>query len=434
MRILKVVAFVLVIAGMTACTKTSDDPSHSFTSDITSLAQEYVFLELAMGVHDDKHVDAYVGPPEIRIEAEASGLSLDDIATAAGELVMKIQSIEVDGDSALASRVDGLIARLQSLDTRIRINNSEPLKFDDEVRLLFGTTLAQQSLGDFDAALEEIDALLPGDRALSDRVDTYLNEFNIPADKLAAVMDASIAECRRRSAEFIAVPEGESFTVEYVTDQPWSGYNWFLGDSKSLIQVNTDFPSRIDAGVTLGCHEGYPGHHLYKTLLEENMVKQEGWIEFTIDPLFSPVSLIAEGSAEYGISLAFSKDERIQFETEVLFPIAGLDPATADSYYELKELQSELAFARNSIARAYLDGESSRDDAIAGLAKYGLISSERAANSLNFIDGYRSYVINYNHGLKLVREYVERDTASPAERWQKFEAMLSTPMLPDDLL
>jgi hypothetical protein len=422
------------MAGMAACTQTSDDPNQSSTSNVNALAQEYVYLELAMGVHDDKHVDAYVGPPEIKIEAEASGLSLDDIATAADELAAKIQSIEVDGDPALANRVDGLLARLQSLDTRIRINNGESIKFDDEVRLLFGTTLAQQSVDEFDAVLEKIDALIPGDGALSDRVDAFLNSFNIPADKLPAVMDASIAECRRRSAEFIALPDEESFTVEYVTDQPWGGYNWFLGDSKSLIQINTDFPSRIDSGVILGCHEGYPGHHLYKTLLEENMVKREGWIEYTIDPLFSPVSLIAEGSAEYGISLAFSKEERMQFETEVLFPIAGLDPATADSYYELKEFQSELAFARNSIAAAYLDGESSRDETIAGLAKYGLISAERAANSLNFIDGYRSYVINYNHGLKLVREYIERNTASPAERWQKFEAMLSTPMLPDDLL
>ena len=173
---------------------------------------------------------------------------------------------------------------------------------------------------------------------------------------------------------------------------------------------------------------------MFKTLLERNLVKREGWIEFTIDPLFSPISLIAEGSAEYGTRLAFSMEEQISFEMDVLFPIAGLDPDTAAKYYELKNLQKELAFARLKIAQAYLDGAASRAETIDRIAKYSLVSKERAANSINFMDGYRSYVINYVHGQDLVRDYIERDTNSPAERWQKFEDMLSTPKLPKDLL
>ena len=55
--------------------------------------------------------------------------------------------------------------------------------------------------------------------------------------------------------------------------------------------------------------------------------------EFTVYPLFSPQSLIAEGTANYGIAVAFPGDERIS-ERTVLFPAAGLDPKRVREYYE----------------------------------------------------------------------------------------------------
>ena len=107
------------------------------------------------------------------------------------------------------------------------------------------------------------------------------------------------------------MPEGESFTIEYVNDKPWSGYNWYQGNSVSLIQVNTDFPIYISRAVDLGCHEGYPGHHTFNALLEKNLVNDAGWLEYSLYPLFSPQSLIAEGSGNYGINLAFPGEERV---------------------------------------------------------------------------------------------------------------------------
>jgi hypothetical protein len=47
-----------------------------------------------------------------------------------------------------------------------------------------------------------------------------------------------------------------------------------------------------------------------------------------------------------------------------------------------------------------------------------------------FFDAYRSYVINYNHGKTLVSDYVEAGGADEAERWARFEALLSSPVLP----
>jgi hypothetical protein len=90
-----------------------------------------------------------------------------------------------------------------------------------------------------------------------------------------------------------------------VTGKSWGAYNWYQGSFRSRIQVNTDLPIFIDRALDLACHEGYPGHHVYNVLLEKNLVRDRGWIEFTVYPLFSPQSLIAEGSANLGIEVAF---------------------------------------------------------------------------------------------------------------------------------
>ena len=230
------------------------------------------------------------------------------------------------------------------------------------------------------------------------------------------------------------MPAVEAFTVEYVNDKPWSGYNWYQGEALSLIQMNTDLPVFIDRAIDLGCHEGYPGHHTYNALLERNLVDQRGWVEYSIYPLFSPQSLIAEGSANYGIDLAFPGDERIQFEQQNLFPLAGLDASEAGLYYRLGELVSRLSYAGNEAARDYLDGRISRKQAIEWLVRYSLTSPERAAQRLDFFDTYRGYVINYNLGRDMVKDWVEREAgADPARRWEVFSRLLASPMGPAEL-
>ena len=192
-----------------------------------------------------------------------------------------------------------------------------------------------------------------------------------------------------------------------MTNKSWSGYNWYQGDFRSLIQVNTDLPIYIDRAIDLACHEGYPGHHVYNALLEKHLVRDRGWVEFTVYPLFSPQSLIAEGTANYGIEVAFPGRERVEFERTVLFPAAGLDPSTAAEYYEVQALVDQLAYAGNEAARAYLDGKMSAADAAAYLEKYAMYSPERAKQRVRFMDQYRSYVINYNLGKDMVRRYLE---------------------------
>lgn len=433
------ILIVSAIFLMSACGKEEAPPALSVVEapaaavTIDDIAQSYLLLELSMGQLAPGHVDAYFGPDALQAAAIEDALSLEDITIASEELAAQLKALNTSGDDELEARVKGLLARLLALDTRIAMQQGEFISFDEEVQRLFATTLTHKSTTYFDGVLAEIDELIPGDGPLNERVDAYMDGFNIPAERLPDVFDAAIAECRRRTVEFIELPADENFTVEYVTDKPWSGYNWYQGDAISLIQINTDLPSRINYAVVLGCHEGYPGHHVYNTLLEQNLVKDKGWLEFSLYPLFSPQSLIAEGSGNYGVDLAFPDDERIEFEKNVLFPMAGLDPDMADDFYRLQALTSKLDFARNEAATDYLDGKADKEQSIQRLMKYSLTTRERAEQSLSFIESYRSYVINYNHGKALVTDFIESGTDSASERWAKFETMLSTSMLPEDL-
>ncbi len=403
----------------------------SGTADLDELARNYLFLELSMGLHDGAHVDAYFGPTEITAAAEESQLPLAEIDAQAAAMISKLQ--DLPADSLQHARIEGLIHRLGALRTRILLNQGQTMPFDEESRLLFGTQAPDYEAAHFDAILAQIDALLPGEDDLSARVNDFQDQFVIPKDRLTAVFEAAIAECRRRTLEHIDLPDNESFTLEYVSDKPWSGYNWYQGNAQSLIQINTDLPIFISRAVDLGCHEGYPGHHTFNALLEKNLVNDKGWVEYSLYPLFSPQSLIAEGSGNYGIDLAFPGEERIEFERRELFPLAGLDAAEADRYYQLLDLLGQLNYAGNEAARDYLNGDIDKNEAAQWLVSYSLNSEERAMQRIKFFDAYRSYVINYNLGKDMVREYIERDASDQAARWQKFEHMLSSPMLPGDL-
>ena len=234
----------------------------------------------------------------------------------------------------------------------------------------------------------------------------------------------------------VELPVEERFTVEYVTGKSWSGYNWYQGGYKSLIPVTTDMPIYIDRAIDLACHEGYPGHHVYNVLLEKNLVRDRGWIEYTVYPLFSPQSLIAEGTANYGIEVAFSPAERITFEKDVLFPLAGLDAKRVQEYCDVLALVDRLSYAGNEAARRYIDGTIDRAGAAAWLEKYALYTAPRAEQRVKFIDQYRSYVINYNLGKDLIRAYLTRQAgrgASLPKQWAEFAALLSSPRLPSGL-
>lgn len=421
---------LLPVVALTAVLSTSAAES----MDVNPIAEDYVRLVLHLGEYDPAYVDAYFGPTDWREAVRAETWTLDTIRTQAENLSRRLQSFPALRDRRTVLRVSGLKKRLVALITRIDMLAGRKLPFDQETQRLYDAVAPDHDAAHFEEILASIDNLLPAEGPLIDRVEDFRSQFVIPLDRLDAVFDAAIAECRRRTLEHLSLPEGERFTVEFVTDKSWSGYNWYQGQAYSLIQVNTDLPIFIERAVDLGCHEGYPGHHTYNALLEQNLVDDLGWVEFSVYPLFSPQSLIAEGSANHGIELAFPGAQRVRFEKTVLFPMAGLDPTEADRYYALLELLEGLSYAGNEAARDYLDGRIDRAAAEAWLTRYALMSPERASQRVDFIETYRGYVINYNLGKDWVRDWVEREAGeSESKRWSVFGQLLSSPMGPSEL-
>jgi hypothetical protein len=397
-------------------------------------AERYVRLVLALGEHDADTVDAYYGPASWREEIADAKLSLPRIHEEAYALRERLADIPHPGEELESLRLDYLRRQTDALITRAEMLQGRQFTFDEESQALYDAVAPTHGEDYFRALNAAIDEQLPGPGSLTERVEAFRLRFAIPREKLDAVFSAAIDVCRAMTMDHMALPVGESFTVEYVTNKSWSGYNWYKGGFTSLIQVNTDLPIFIDRAIDLACHEGYPGHHVYNALLEKTLVRDRGWPEFSVYALFSPQSLIAEGSANYGIEVAFPADARVAMEKETLFPIAGFDPARAEQYYRVHDLVSRTGYAGNEAARRYLDGAFSSEEAVDWLVTYALMEPARAHQRTRFFDQYRSYVINYNLGKDLVRAYVERRSGGDAEkRWDVFAELLSSPRLPSGL-
>ena len=401
------------------------------------LAERYVVLVLSVGRHDPDYVDAFYGPPALKEEAERRAMGLGEILAGARSTLGALgRAAPAGGGEMERLRHRYLTRQLESLVSRVEILQGRALGFDEESEALYDARAPVYPETFFQGILEEMRAALPGTGPVPDRLNAFRRDFIIPPATLDAVFQAAVRESRERTLRHIALPAEESFRIEYVTGKSWSGYNWYQGGCRSLIQINTELPIYIDRAIDLASHEGYPGHHVYNALLETELVRKRGWVEFTVYALFSPQSLIAEGTANFGIDVAYSPADRLEFERSVLFPLAGLDPGRAADYARVHALTQRLSYAGNEAARSYLNGEFSKEQAAAWLVNYALMPPERAIQRVRFFHQYRSYVINYNLGLDLVRFYIAARSGSPPDpeaRWREFARLLSSPRLPSGL-
>ncbi|WP_255481154.1 hypothetical protein [Pontibacter sp. Tf4] len=426
----KAFLFSLLFAACWACTTTKTETAEVATMD--QLAERYVKALLKLGQYDSDVVDAYYGPEAWKPTGKpADSLPADEFLAEFKAIQAQLQlqdttNMAADEMRRLAMFKKQILAAI----TKVEMMQGKNYSFDEEAKLLYDAESPHYELAHFDSILTAIDKQLPGRGTIAARWDAYRAGFEIPKAKLDTVFKAAIAEARNRTKQHYKLPEHENFKLEFVTDKAWSGYNYYKGKGYSLIQINTDFPIYIERAIDLAAHEGYPGHHVFNVLLEQNLVDKKGWKEYSIYPLFSPQSLIAEGSANYGIDVAFPAQDRITFEKEVLFPLAGLNAAEADRYYAILEMIGQLDFAGNEAARLYLNGKITREQAAEMLVKYNLYAPDKALQRARFMDKYRSYVINYNLGQQLVRNYIERNGGTddnPAKRWQLFGELLSNP-------
>jgi hypothetical protein len=394
-------------------------------SRLDALAESYVKLVLAVGRHDALYVDAYYGPPAWKSEADAGApVPLAELLGRARVLLKRARNIDGPPD-----RRRYLEKQLVAVEAHLRRLSGERMTLTEECRALYDADPPHHGVAEFAAAHDTLEKLVPGEGPLGPRIDALRKAVYIPRDKLAATLRAALDAARAADAPFVKLPAGEDFETVLVTGKPWGAYNWYLGNFKSRIELNTDLPTELNGLLGTMCHEGYPGHHVYNVLLEDKLVKGRGWIEYTVYPLYSPQSLLAEGSANVGIDIVYSEDERRRVLTEVLGPVAGVPTDAILALDRVREALRPLKYVNGEAARMLLDDGRGDDEVAAFISRWSLVNAERAKKSVDFAKTYRSYVFNYSLGEDVVRNWV----GSGPDRRERFFRLLDRPVVPSDL-
>jgi hypothetical protein len=392
---------------------------------LDALAESYVKLVLAVGRHDALYVDAFYGPTAWKAEADAGApVALSVLLERAQELHRAIEAAEGPKD-----RKRFLGKQLEAVAAHLRRLAGERMSLTEECRALYDADPPHHEVAEFAAAQQSLETLVPGSGPLGPRIDALRKAVYIPKGEIGNTVRAALEVARKANAPFSTLPAGESFETVLVTGKPWTAYNWYLGNFKSRIELNTDLPTELNGLFGTMCHEGYPGHHVYNTLLEATLAKGRGWVEYTVYPLYSPQSLLAEGTANVGIDILFTDDERRHVLTDVLGPAAGVPSEAILALDRIRDAMKPLSYVNGEAARLLLDDGKPEPEVIAFITRWGLATEERAAKSVHFAKTYRSYVFNYSLGEDVVRKWI----GTGPDRRERFYALLDRPVVPSDL-
>jgi hypothetical protein len=383
-----------------------------------SVAEDYVVFCLRLGRHVDGLVDAYYGDPAVekRIDSEP----LPDPAALA-EDAARLRT-EVDGLEDQRRR--WLHAQLVGLETVARKLAGEEFAFADEVERCYGVRPRRTPEDVIEAAHTGLDAALPGSGSLAERYQEWREGQTAPKDRVGPILSDIVEELRGRTRELLGLPEGESYELQLVSDEPWSAYNYYEGNLRSRIAVNTDVPMATNFLTELMAHELYPGHQTEHVWKEQLLYREGGRPEASILMIGTPESLIAEGIA--GLAAEMVLEDEDAFSAEVLGR-HGID-YDADVARAVKAVRRPLARVSGNVAMMLYEDGATEDQALEYLKDRALMSDRRASQAMKFIGDpiWRSYVTTYEDGYELCRAWVDGDPA-------RFKRLLTEQLTPADL-
>lgn len=378
------------------------------------IATSYIELGLRLGRHIDGLVDAYYGPPDLAERVQ-------------GEEMQAPANLARDAAELRESTDDRwLHAQLVGLETVARRLAGEEISFEDEVERCYGVRPQRIPEEVFEAAHHELDELLPGPGLLVERYQAWRENNVVPADRLCGVMDGLVNDLRARADAFVGLPQGESIELEYVTNEPWAAYNYYLGGLRSRIAINTDVAMTPDFVSELAAHEAYPGHHTEQVTKEQILVQEQRRLEQSILLIGTPQSLISEGIAVLGPEIILGEDEE-RVTAEHVRPLGiEYDPDLSRLVKKARE-PLEDAVGSNAALMLHSDG-ASVDEAHEYLMRWSLSSERRANQQIAFIDDptWRAYVPTYAEGYRLCRDFVDGDP-------QQFKRLLTEQLTTADL-
>lgn len=382
-------------------------------------------------------VDGYIGPADLKTQVDMEPLRAP--ARLADDAAALLATI---GDELAGSqRGAWLRGQVQALAMHAAVLVGDARPFEDQVAAAMGFAPTRRPDADLLAARQALDALVPGDGPLHDRLEAWDAGLEIAVERLPAVIDWLVERGRARSAALFGLPADESVRVSLVRGQPWSGYCWFDGGGRSRVDVNVDLPVRGPDLLHTIAHETYPGHHLEHAWKEAELVQAQGRMEAAILLINTPECVISEGLAEAGVALAAPLAERADLLLE-LFERAGLRlaedqaaaRATAERAVAMAGPRRALGAIRgNAALLRHADGRS--HDEVAGyLRELGGYPTAVAEQRLAFIEHplWRTYVFVYAEGEALVDRWLDR-ADSLADRTARFGRLLREPLTPADL-
>jgi len=380
----------------------------------SGVATAYIELGLRLGRHIEGLVDAYYGPPELAQEVEAEELQAPS---------------KLAGDAAeLRESTDDrwLQAQLVGLETVAGRLGGEQISFEDEVERCYGVRPTRAPEDHFEAAHRELDEVLPGTGSLAERYQAWREDNVVPPDGLGELFAGLVSDLRARTERAFGLPEGESVELEYVSGEPWSAFNYYLGGLSSRIAINTDIAMTPDFVAELAAHEAYPGHHTEHVTKEQTLVRDQGRLEESIFLIGTPQALVAEGIASLGPEILLA-DEEERLTAEHVDPIGiEYDPELSRL---VKEARRPFDLVGSNVALLLHDDGVPVEEARDYFMRWSLSSERRANQQVAFIvdPTWRAYVTTYADGYRLCRDFVGGDP-------ERFKRLLAEQLTPADLV
>ncbi len=278
-----------------------------------------------------------------------------------------------------------------------------------------------------------LDEVLPGEGSLPDRFQAWRKRYQLTREKsglLLNFMQRAVAEARRRTQAFVNLPADEGIEVQIVSDKVYMGENWYLGNYRSQVELNTDLPTDLHGLLDFMCHEGYPGHHTEFVLKEQRLFRERGYLEQAIFPIISPQSVISEGIATSACEMLFSPQEAEQWLAEHMYPEAGIEPDTIDSA-KLRKALELLEYPVGGNAAFLLHEGRSDGEVMHYLLKYSLLPDEEALKFLEFlkVPFQQAYIFTYFYGRQLMKPWLQRP-----DRLTVFRRFLTEQVYPSELV
>jgi hypothetical protein len=360
-------------------------------------AERYILLGLRLGRHVDGLVDSYYGPAELKEQSDAEDL-------------VPPEQLAADGEALLADLDDGWLRDcVQGLETYARVVSGEQISYSDEVERCYGVRPERMDKSVYEETLANLDRLLPGEGSIAERREAWRQQGRVPADVLMPAIKDLLFDLRQRTQELFGLPEREEITLEEVHDEPWWAFNYYQGNRRSHVVLNTDIPITWNDLLELCCHEAYPGHHTERATKEVMLVEERGQLEETINMVPTPQSVLAEGIAETAREILGPDVEDAGYailQKHGAEYDRALARAIAQAFDPIRGMGVDVALLIHE------DG-ASVDDAVAYAMKWGALTEERARQSVRFVTDptWRAYTICYSAGGDLARGYHQNDPA-----------------------